>query len=161
MYNDNILATLSGLDDGYLLDSSPFRYEQTICLIFLFLYYDYREVLSQVLARLGYSKLRDVYLPTFFTIVDQQSGINVRLSSINPAHYNISLLDVLCSTTAIPIAFSPGSIPSLSGTARFIDGGTGIDFVPVIPLLEARDKITRYYEKIKQSIAHTLQTVYS
>jgi len=121
------LKLLENLDKGYLLDSDPLG--------------DY---IQNVLTKVGYSTLGDLYLPTYITVVDQRSGLNLRLLSTNPMYSSLSLLQVLQATTAIPLAFMPRQIPALSDFTQFIDGGTGIDYVPVIPLLSFSGITTIY-----------------
>lgn len=96
---------------------------------------DCRALVTKILARIGYEVLGDLYLPTTITTVDQRLGINVRLNSTDPQHAQLPLIDVILSTAAIPVAFPPGKIPALSKYSTFVDGATGVDFVPVIPLL--------------------------
>jgi len=114
----NDIDLLEDLDKGYLLNSDPLG-----------------TYISGVLSQLNYSVLGDIYLPTYITVVDQRSGLNLRLLSTDPLYSGLSLVQVLQATTAIPLAFQPRQIPQLSVFTQFIDGGTGIDYVPVIPLL--------------------------
>eukprot|EP01111_Echinosteliopsis_oligospora_P018122 TRINITY_DN813_c0_g1_i1.p1 TRINITY_DN813_c0_g1~~TRINITY_DN813_c0_g1_i1.p1 ORF type:complete len:384 (-),score=91.43 TRINITY_DN813_c0_g1_i1:36-1187(-) len=109
---------VSNIDHGFVLDTDPLR-----------------TTITGILNRIGYSVLGDLYLPTYITVVDQRSGVDLRLYSLDTRYSNLPLIDILMSTTAIPVVFSPQQIPALTTFTEFIDGGTGIDYVPIIPLL--------------------------
>jgi len=83
---------------------------------------------------MGYMTLGDLYLPTSITVVDQSTGLDHRLWSTDPKYANLDLLDVVMASVALPIAFPPRQINGLGDTI-WIDGGTGIDTLPVHPLL--------------------------
>jgi hypothetical protein len=95
---------------------------------------------------MGYSTLGDLYLPTSISIVNQSSGLDTRLWSNNPEYANLDLLEVMLASAALPIAFPPRVITGLGNTVSYyfkwislfekvwIDGGTGIDTIPNIPL---------------------------
>jgi len=119
IYSSNVFKVISHLSDGYLLDTTPLR-----------------TFLQKVLYKVNYSTLGDVYLPTTITTVDQRTGASLRLHSTNPLYSSLSLLDVLLCSTAIPVAFQPGTLPQISPYSYFLDGATGIDGVPVVPLFD-------------------------
>jgi predicted acylesterase/phospholipase RssA len=103
--------------EGYFLDNTPLR-----------------SYLAPYLQKMNYSKLGDLYLPTCITLVNQSSGLDVRLWSTDPQYKNLDILDVIMATTALPMAFPPRQVTGLGDTI-WIDGGTGIDTLPVFPLL--------------------------
>jgi len=94
-----------------------------------------RNYLAPSLASMNYTLLGDLYFPTYISIMNQTSGDTLRLYSRDPEHAKMNLLEVLMSSTALPIAFPTGRI-SQFGNTPFIDGGTGIDTIPVYALLE-------------------------
>lgn len=123
-----VIDSLGNLDDGYLLNNEPL--EATI---------------NRALVRLNYNKFGDLFLPSYITVVDQRTGFNVRLLSTDPLVSDLPLLDILLATTAIPVAFKARMIPQLTNNTLFIDGGVGIDYVPVIPLLNGGLDVTTIY----------------
>jgi len=127
IYSFNIKSIFSDVENGFLLDNTPFK-----------------NLLASTLDRIGYKYFGDLYIPTIISIVDQKLAANVRLSSTDPVHATLPLLDVLMATTAIPVAFPPGSIPALSKYSKFLDGATGIDFLPVVPFINIPDVKTVY-----------------
>lgn len=102
----------ANIADGFVLDTSPLR-----------------EFLSQVLARMGFDTLGSLYLPTYISVVDTDKRETLRLSSRDPKHAKLPLLDVLMASTAIAVAFKPQTIAGLAG--EFVDGCTGRDGIPV------------------------------
>jgi predicted acylesterase/phospholipase RssA len=84
---------------------------------------------------MNYSKLGDLYIPTCISLVNHTSGRTKRLWSTDPEYANLSLVDILMASTAIPVAFTPRAIPELDSEPIWIDGGTGMDSIPVYPLL--------------------------
>jgi len=56
---------------------------------------------------------------------------------------NLDLLDVVMASTALPMAFPPRQITGLGATI-WIDGGTGIDTLPVYPLLHEANVTSVY-----------------
>jgi len=128
---------VSNIDHGFVLDTSPLR-----------------NYISQILRRVGYSVLGDLYLPTYITVVDQRSGVNLRLYSLDQRYANLPLIDILMATTAIPVVFTPQQIPALSNFTQFIDGGTGIDYLPVVPLLANPNVNTIYAITYNQAFSY-------
>ncbi len=115
---DVFTVSLGALAQGGVLDNAPLR----------------RLLEHVVERRLGFATLGDLPLPTWLCVVDRGTGRPLRLSSLHPHHKNLSLVDVLMASTAIPIVFPPQKIgakmgPGLEGV--FFDGGTGPDSIPV------------------------------
>jgi len=113
--------------EGYLLDNSPLE-----------------KLLSTYLNKMGFSKMKDLYLPTSISIVNQSSGEDVRVWSTDPFYGELPIIDVLMASASLPIAFPPRIIPSLGAQTNWIDGGTGIDTIPVEPLLN-HPNVTEIY----------------
>eukprot|EP01116_Phalansterium_solitarium_P022272 TRINITY_DN7295_c1_g1_i2.p1 TRINITY_DN7295_c1_g1~~TRINITY_DN7295_c1_g1_i2.p1 ORF type:complete len:328 (+),score=125.03 TRINITY_DN7295_c1_g1_i2:106-1089(+) len=111
---------------GYLLDNTPMA-----------------TWMAAQLKAFGFSKFKDLYLPTEITLVNQSSGLDVRLWSTDPVYGEFDLLEILLATAAMPIAFRPRTVTGFPG-ATFIDGGTGIDMIPVVPLVNNPDVDTIY-----------------
>jgi len=114
------------IPEGFILDNTPFE-----------------NLLAQYLQMMGYHKLGDLYLPTSISIVNQSSGLDTRLWSNDPEYADLDLLEVMMASTALPMAFTPRTITGLGDTA-WIDGGTGIDTIPVYPLLD-NPNVTEIY----------------
>jgi len=108
------------IPNGYILDNSNLR-----------------NFLKPYAAQMNYRTLGDLYLPTAISVVNQSSGITQRFWSDDPAVKNLDLLETVMASTAIPIAFPPATISGL-GNSVWIDGGTGIDTIPVYPLLNRK-----------------------
>jgi predicted acylesterase/phospholipase RssA len=102
---------------GYILNNEPLN-----------------QTLSKLLNSVNYKKLGDLYLPTSISVVNQQTGESVRLWSDDDQFKDLDLLEILMASTAIPVVFPTRNITGLSGI--WVDGGTGIDTVPVVPLLQ-------------------------
>jgi len=100
-------------------------------------------LLGQYLALTNYKTLGDLYIPTCISIVNQSSGLDTRVCSTDPQYMSLDLLQVIMASTALPMAFTPRTITGL-GDAIWIDGGTGIDTIPVYPLL-ANPYVTEVY----------------
>ena len=115
----------SNIPGGFILDVSPFE-----------------SLLSSWLSLMNYYTLGDLYITTAISIVDQNTGKTKRLWSDNPVHAKLNLLEVLMASTALPIAFEPRNITGYPGT--FIDGGTGVDTLPVVALLQRPEVKTIY-----------------
>jgi len=99
--------------EGYFLDNTPLE-----------------KYLAPYLEKMNYLTFGDLYLPTAVTLVNQSSGDSVRYWSNDPQYADIPLLELLMATTALPLAFPPRQVPQL-GNTTWIDGGTGIDTIPV------------------------------
>jgi len=112
--------------EGYFLDNSPLA-----------------KFLEKYLNSVGYKTLGDLYLPTSISVVNQSSGENIRLWSDDPKYSNLSLLEVLLASASLPLAFPPRKINGL-GDTLWIDGGTGIDTIPIYPLLN-KPGVTELY----------------
>ncbi len=115
---DVFTMSLGALAQGGVLDNSPLR----------------RLLEHIVERRLGFATLGDLPLPTWLCVVDRATGKPWRLSSLHPHHKNLSLVDVLMASTAIPIVFPPQKIEAKMGQGLegvFFDGGTGPDSIPV------------------------------
>jgi len=107
--------------EGYFLDSTPLQ-----------------TYLTPFLAKMNFTTLGDLYLPTEISVVNQTSGDSIRLWSNDPQYADLDILEVIMASTAIPMAFTPRPISAL-GNDLFIDGGTGIDTLPVYgPLHDAK-----------------------
>jgi predicted acylesterase/phospholipase RssA len=116
------------VQEGYILDNTPLK-----------------NTLKNILKKFGYEKLGDLYIPTCLSIMNQTSGFTERLWSDNPEHAKLDLLEVLMASTALPLAFTPAKITGLyDQDTIWIDGATGIDSIPVIPLL-TRDEVSELY----------------
>jgi predicted acylesterase/phospholipase RssA len=107
----------TNIPNGFIVDNTPLR-----------------TLLSGFFTRVGWNVLGDVYLPTIISVVDRDSGVTYRLSSENPAHQQIPLVDIIMASAAIPMVFTPVYIKELNKT--FIDGGSGNDMIPLFALLE-------------------------
>jgi predicted acylesterase/phospholipase RssA len=108
------------LRDGAILDTRPLR----------------RLLQRYVHSVMGYRTLGDLPVKSFFSVVERDSGKVHRLCSTR--HSDLPLVDVLMASTAIPVAF-PSQELTLPGRKRpvaFIDGGTGVDGIPVDALKE-------------------------
>ncbi|NNM66474.1 MAG: hypothetical protein HKM06_00530 [Spirochaetales bacterium] len=118
---DIFTYSLAAFAQGGVLDNSPLR-----------------RLLEHVAEkRLGFSTLGDLPIPTWFCAVDRATGEPVRLLSRDPQNKNLSLVDVLMASTAIPIVFPPQPIGAKHGKGLeglYFDGGTGPDSIPVEPL---------------------------
>jgi len=112
--------------EGYFLDNTPLR-----------------QYLAPYVQKMNYQTFGDLYLPTCITLVNQSSGLDVRLWSTDPQYKDIDLLDIIMATTALPMAFPPRQVNGL-GSTIWIDGGTGIDTLPVFPLLH-HPNVTEVY----------------
>lgn len=115
----------NNIPKGYILDVSPFE-----------------ATLSKWLSQMNYYKLSDLYIPTAISVVERNTGETKRLWSDDPRHANLSLLEVLMASTALPIAFQPRTITGFPGT--YIDGATGGDALPVVALLDRPEVKTIY-----------------
>jgi predicted acylesterase/phospholipase RssA len=83
---------------------------------------------------LGYKKLGDAQSNLFLSSVNRETAQVTRFNSHNPRHENLSMVDVLMGSTAIPAAFPHQEIAGMSG--NWTDGGFGTDSVPVDALME-------------------------
>jgi len=108
---------LWNIPHGYILDNSNLR-----------------GFMKQYADRMNYKTLGDLYLPTAISIVNQSSGLAQRLWSNDPSVSHLDLMDVIMASTALPIAFPTTQIRGLGDTI-WIDGGTGIDTIPIYALL--------------------------
>jgi len=133
IYSDDLLLIPSNVAKGYILDSTPF--ENTV---------------NRFLTKMGYFTLGDLYIPTCISVVDRDTGFTQRLWSDDPNCAQLDLLEVLMASTALPIAFTPRQIHGLPSTQYFIDGGTGEDTLPVVPLL-ARSEVSTIYALVYNS----------
>jgi len=86
----------------------------------------------------GYSKFGDLYIPTSISLVNQSSGLSHRFWSDDPQYFHLDLLELVIASTALPLAFVPRKVTGL-GDTLWIDGGTGIDTLPVFPLLHRKE----------------------
>jgi len=130
MTNDNVYDTsVEGIAEiftynvfeGYFLDNSNLE-----------------QYLMPYLQQMNLTTLGDLYLPTEISVVNQTSGDSLRLWSNDPQYSDINLMEIIMASTAMPIAFPPALINGL-GNDYFIDGGTGIDTLPVYgPLHDAQ-----------------------
>jgi len=93
--------------------------------------------LGAYLQKMNFLTMGDLYIPTAISVVNQSSGDSIRLWSNYPANKDLDLLEVMIASASLPIAFPPRTITGL-GNQSFIDGGTGIDTLPVYaPLHDA------------------------
>lgn len=107
---------------GYLLNNAPLE-----------------EYMGPYLQKMGFNKMSDLYIPTQLSIVNQTSGDSIRLWSNDPAVADVNLLDVLIASASMPVVFPPKLIPSYDPITLWVDGGTGIDTLPVYgPLHDAK-----------------------
>jgi len=112
--------------EGYILDNSPL-------INFLTTYFH----------SAGYYTLGDLYIPTSITLVNQSSGLPQRFWSDDPQWAHLDLIEVVVASCSIPIAFIPRQVSGL-GDTYWIDGGTGIDTLPVFALLDRPSVNTIY-----------------
>eukprot|EP01090_Pellita_catalonica_P007360 TRINITY_DN17942_c0_g1_i1.p1 TRINITY_DN17942_c0_g1~~TRINITY_DN17942_c0_g1_i1.p1 ORF type:complete len:324 (+),score=45.48 TRINITY_DN17942_c0_g1_i1:3-974(+) len=108
------------LEHGFVLSTAPLR-----------------KYLAKMLEEWKFETLGDLPIPTIISVVNKTDGTTHRLSSLDPVHSKFPLVDVLMSSTAIPGVFPPRSIPGYTDEAILIDGGTGVDNLPIIPMLES------------------------
>jgi predicted acylesterase/phospholipase RssA len=108
---------LYNIPHGYILDTANFE-----------------KFIRPYAERMNYKTLGDLYLPTAISIVNQSSGFAERLWSNDPRVAHLDLIDVIMASTALPIAFPPRKVKGFGETV-WIDGGTGIDTIPVYALL--------------------------
>ena len=108
---------------GYILDTKPLRTK-----------------IEAILDDVGYDTLGSLYLPSYISVVEYDTGIEHRLfsRSADPAVRNLRLVDILMATTAIPMVFPPRRVLGYAGDILFIDGGAGRDTIPVEALTEER-----------------------
>eukprot|EP01116_Phalansterium_solitarium_P024033 TRINITY_DN8674_c0_g1_i3.p1 TRINITY_DN8674_c0_g1~~TRINITY_DN8674_c0_g1_i3.p1 ORF type:complete len:330 (+),score=82.00 TRINITY_DN8674_c0_g1_i3:194-1183(+) len=106
---------------GFILDNTPMA-----------------TFLAKQLELFNCTKLKDLYLPTEITLVNQSSGLDVRLWSTDPVDGELDLLEVLLATSAMPIAFPTRTVTGFPGSV-FIDGGTCIDIIPSQALVDNPD----------------------
>jgi len=125
-YEGLAMIFVYNIPHGYILDNSNLK-------VFLKKYAN----------KVNYKKLGDLYLPTSISIMNQSSGHTERLWSTDPKYAELDLLEVVMASTSIPIAFPTTTITGL-GKTKWIDGGTGIDTIPVFPLLH-RPEVTDVY----------------
>jgi predicted acylesterase/phospholipase RssA len=104
--------------EGYIVDNTPL-------INFLTTYFH----------SAGYYTLGDLYIPTAITLVNQSSGLPQRFWSDDPQWQALDLVEVVVASCSIPIAFVPRQVNML-GDTYWIDGGTGIDTLPVFSLLD-------------------------
>lgn len=121
---------------GYLLDTSPLRV-----------------TLNKALDRMGYKYMSDLYLPTCISVVDEETGLPVRICSDDPKVRHVHLIDVLMASAAMPVVFPSQTIPGFVppyGNGTFVDGGVGIDMIPTTTAyqrnMDAIYIITRQWE---------------
>lgn len=126
IYSSNLLSIPANIANGFILDNSPFA-----------------NTINKWLTRMGYFKLGDLYIPTCISVVDRDTGFTMRLWSDDPQYAGLDLLEVLMASTALPIAFTPRKITGFPNQF-FIDGGTGEDTLPVLPLLQRSEVSTIY-----------------
>jgi len=109
---------VENIREGYVLDTAPLR-----------------KLLTETLERMGFDTLGSLYLPTYLSVVDRNTGKTYRLFSRDPDRRirKLSLQEVLMGTTAIPVAFKPVKIEGLEG--EYFDGGVGRDGIPVEAML--------------------------
>jgi len=107
--------------EGFILDNTPFI-----------------NFLKTQFSQMGYNTLGDLYLPTAISLVNQSSGLPQRFWSDDPQYKNLSLVEVVIASCSIPVAFIPRQVSGL-GNTYWIDGGTGIDTLPVFSLLNRID----------------------
>jgi predicted acylesterase/phospholipase RssA len=103
------------ISEGFVLDTAPLR-----------------RLLSEIAVKMmGFETLGDLYLPTYISVVERETGITRRLYSRDSHRMirNLPIVDVLMATAAIPVAFGPVEIEGLKG--KFLDGGVGRDGIPV------------------------------
>jgi len=108
-------SALEFVGDGAIFDTTPLR-----------------ELLEETLEkRIGFHTLGDLPVRSYISVVEQETGKIHRLSSVD--HPDLPLVDVVMASAAIPILFPPVELmlPGKSDTAACVDGGTGIDMIPV------------------------------
>jgi predicted acylesterase/phospholipase RssA len=106
--------------EGAVLDTRPLR----------------RLLETQVHSVMGYRTLGDLPIRTFVSVVERDSGKVHRLCSTS--HPDLPLVDVLMASTAIPVAFPAQELvlPGRKRPVACIDGGIGVDGIPVDALRE-------------------------
>lgn len=124
VYSSNLFMIPANIANGFILDNSPFAI-----------------TINKWLTRMSYTTLGDLYLPTCISVVDRDTGFTMRLWSDDSRYAGLDLLEVLMASTALPIAFTPRQINGLPNQ-YFIDGGTGEDTLPVVPLLQRAEVST-------------------
>jgi predicted acylesterase/phospholipase RssA len=106
--------------EGAILDTRPLR----------------RLLEKQVHSIMGYHTMGDLPVKTFISLVERDSGTVHRLCSTTDP--DLPLVDVLMASTAIPVAFPCQEItlPGRKKPVACIDGGIGVDGIPVDALRE-------------------------
>jgi len=84
-----------------------------------------------------------LYIPTCITLVDRKTGRNHRFWSTDSRYKDLPLLDIAVATTSFPPVFPPAKVNGL-GNKLWIDGGIGIDCMPVFPLIHEAN-VTEMY----------------
>lgn len=103
--------------EGYILNTDPLQ-----------------QYLQNLLDRVNYRTLGDLPLHSYISVVNATSGDTQRLDSHDPEHKKLSLLEVLMSTTAMPIVFPKRKITPYEN--YWLDGGTAEDDIPLYSLLQ-------------------------
>jgi len=132
IYSENLLLIPSNIANGYVLDNTPFA-----------------KTINKWLTRMSYFVMSDLYIPTCISVVDRDTGFTHRIWSDDPKYAQLDVLEVLMASTALPIAFSPRQITGFPNQ-YFIDGGTGEDTLPVLPLLQ-RPQVKTLYSLVYNS----------
>lgn len=101
---------------GYLLDTAPLRVTLT----------KYLEIME-------IKYMSDLYIPTCISVVDITTGLPIRICSDDPTNAKTLVLDVVMSSTAMPVIFPQQTIANFKppfGGGVYVDGGVGIDMIP-------------------------------
>jgi len=107
------------VEHGYFLDTTPLK-----------------TTIQSLTSKMGFNKFGDLFIPTIISIVDKDTGFTLRIKSDDPRYSNLSLVDIMMASSAIPIAFPPQLVSGLSN-GYLIDGATGQDEIPVYGLLHS------------------------
>lgn len=135
---------------GYLLDTAPLR-----------------ATMATALKTMNYKYMSDLYLPTCISIVDEETGLPIRICSDDPTVAHLHLIDVMMASSSMPVIFPvqkiPGFLPPF-GNGTYIDGGIGIDMIPTAAAyqrnVDAAYIMTRQWELTsKQTLPDRLKNV--
>lgn len=118
-------ALTNMFEDGYIFDTSPLR--QTLT--------------QYVNDQFGFKTLGDLPCHSYISAVNATSGDERRFDSQNHNDGQISLVDILMASTAIPVAFPQQDV---AGQA-YVDGGTGTDNIPVLDAIQSGEKFDEVY----------------
>lgn len=132
------ISVIKNVINGYILDNAPLR-----------------KTLSAQLDRMGFTNMKDLYIPTCISVVESGTGLTFRICSDDPMHADVPIIDAIMASTAMPVVFQMGTIanfhpPLVNNSNLYIDGCSGTDMIPLIPHL-TRWNVSAIYAITKQN----------